>query len=47
MYDEQFATSSFTPNEYAKRVGLPPIEPAMQTLLKRTVLGNIKREMSA
>lgn len=46
MYSEEFANGSFTPNEYAKRVGLPPIDQPMMSLLKRTVLSNIKKEMS-
>jgi hypothetical protein len=46
MYSEEFATSSFTPNEYAKQVGLPPIDQPMQSLLRRTVLANIKKEIA-
>lgn len=53
MYSEEFGTYNeksgryeFTPNEYAKRVGLPPIDQPMVQVLKRTVLANIKKEIA-
>jgi hypothetical protein len=46
MYSEEFSSSGFTPNDYAKRVGLPPIDPPMVNMLKRTVLANLKKEIA-
>ncbi len=45
-YDEDFATSSFTANEFAFHVGLPPIDEAMTGILKRVVIHKIRAEIS-
>jgi hypothetical protein len=44
-YSEEFANSDFTANEFAMRVGLPPIDSEVATILKNSLASKIRREL--
>jgi hypothetical protein len=44
-YDEQFASSDLTVNEYAARVGLPLADPEAVTIIKNSLADCIRREL--
>lgn len=46
MYNEEFAHSSFTPNEFALRVGLPGIPGEVVNIIKRAVVARIRDELA-
>jgi hypothetical protein len=45
-YDEEFANSNFTANEFAFHVGLPPIDEPTVEILKRVIVHKIRVEIS-
>jgi len=45
MYSESFASSDFTASEFAARVGLPPIDSEVFTILKNSLAHKIKHEL--
>lgn len=45
-YDEEFAASAADPNEYAKRVGLPPISSDTVNILRASLILRVKKEVS-
>jgi hypothetical protein len=46
-YNEKTGQHEFSANDYAKRVGLPPIEGPLLSLLKSTVLHNIRKDITS
>jgi len=44
-YDEKIANSELTVNEYTERVGLPPADPDIFSILKNSLLDKIKYEL--
>lgn len=44
-YDENFANSKFTVNAFAQRVGLPPLDPPLEAVIKRSVVDKLQREL--
>lgn len=46
MYSEDFAATSFTPNDFATRVGLPTIPGEVVNIIKRTVIAKIRDELA-
>jgi hypothetical protein len=46
MYSEEFAATSFTPNEFAQRVGLPAIPADVVNIIKRVLVTRIRDELA-
>ena len=44
-YNEQFAISDFTVNEYAERVGLPPADSQVVNIMRNSLAARIKLEL--
>jgi hypothetical protein len=44
-YNEQFANSDLTVNEYAAHVGLPPADPEAVKIIKNSLADRIRREL--
>jgi len=45
-YNEAFASSDFTPNEFAARVGLPPADPEVLNIIKNSLADKIRHELA-
>jgi hypothetical protein len=44
-YNEAFANSEFTPNEFAARVGLPSAEVSVLDIIRNSLADKIRREI--
>jgi hypothetical protein len=45
-YDEEFADSDFSANEFAKHVGLPPIDESVEQTIRQSLADAVRAEFS-
>lgn len=45
-YDEKFASTQPSPNDYARHVGLPPISEQAVNIIRSQIVSKIREELS-